>query len=84
MTLRNHNIRDMKLATGNWLFAACCLLLILSSCNDKVSPSEISKEKPALYPDYSGVTIPATIAPLNFKVKEDYTSIDAVIEGKNN
>ena len=60
------------------------LLLSLSSCNDKVSPIEIRKEKPALFPDYVGVTIPATIAPLNFKVKEEYTAIDATIAGRNN
>jgi hypothetical protein len=60
------------------------LLLSLSSCNDKVAPVEIRKEKPTIFPDYIGVTIPSTIAPLNFKVKDDYTAIDAVIEGRNN
>jgi len=90
MILRDSNISDKHAATGNCqlisrfgLFVACGLLITLSSCNDKISPAEISKEKPTLYPDYIGVTIPATIAPLNFKVKEDYTSIDAVIEGHN-
>ena len=58
--------------------------LSLSSCDDKVAPVEIRKEKPTIFPDYVGVTIPTTIAPLNFKVKDDYTSIDAVIEGRNN
>jgi len=66
-----------------WLFAVCSLMLAFSSCNSKVSPKEISKEKPLLFPDYAGVTIPATIAPLNFKVNGDYTAIDAVIEGRN-
>lgn len=60
------------------------LLLTLSACNENVAPTEILKEKPSLFPDYVGVTIPAAIAPLNFKVKVDYTAIDAVIEGRNN
>ncbi len=60
------------------------LLSIFAACRGKVSPGEVLKEKPALYPDYVGVTIPATIAPLNFKVQEEYSAIDAVFEGKNN
>jgi len=65
------------------LICLSLLLLTLSACNDKVSPTEIVKEKPTLFPDYVGVTIPATIAPLNFMVREDYTAIDAVLEGPN-
>ena len=78
----------IRIKTGLLLFSSrtltiVSLLLTLLSCNDKVTPAEILKEKPSLYPDYVGVTIPTTIAPLNFKVKEDYTAIDAVIEGRN-
>ena len=65
------------------LICLSLLLMTLSACNDKVSPTEIVKEKPTLFPDYVGVTIPATIAPLNFMVREDYTAIDAVLEGPN-
>jgi len=60
------------------------LFLSLSSCSEKVAPVEIRKEKPTIFPDYVGVTIPTAIAPLNFKVKDDYTAIDAVIKGRNN
>lgn len=78
----------IRIKTGFLLFSSrtltiVTLLLTLLSCNDKVIPTEILKEKPTLYPDYVGVTIPTTIAPLSFKVKEDYTAIDAVIEGRN-
>lgn len=66
------------------VLASSFLLLALSACNDKVSPAQVFKEKPAIFPDYVGVTIPATIAPLNFKVLDKYTAIDAVIEGRNN
>ncbi len=63
-------------------------LLILSltvlSCRGKVIPSETRKELPKIFPDYTGVTIPATSAPLNFKMEEPVEIIDAVIKGKNN
>jgi len=97
MTLSERNIKNKLLAPGYWLpssvfrllssrfwlLASGCLLLTLSACNEKVVPTEVLKIKPTLFPDYVGVTIPATIAPLNFKVKDDYTAIDAVIEGRN-
>jgi hypothetical protein len=38
---------------------------------------------PSIYPDYIGTTIPATIAPLNFDLKdESYDCIDVVIKGR--
>ncbi|MCX6239638.1 MAG: hypothetical protein NTY07_19170 [Bacteroidia bacterium] len=91
MTLNEFNIKNIlqaiggwRLAAGNWLLATGFFLLVLSSCSEKVSPTDVLKEKPSLFPDYVGVTIPATIAPLNFKVKAEYTAIDAVIKGRNN
>ena len=90
MTLIKCNIKNIIRATGFRLlpFAFCLLafgfcLLALSACDSKVIPSEVLKEIPKLFPDYVGVTIPATIAPLNFKVKDEYTAIDAVIEVRN-
>lgn len=59
-------------------------VLTLWACNENVTPSEVLTVRPTLFPDYAGVTIPTSIAPLNFKVKEEYTAIDAVIEGRNN
>ena len=65
-------------------FLLLSLTLVLSGCGGKVNPDAVLKEKPNLFPDYVDVTIPATIAPLNFKVQEEYAAIDAVFEGKNN
>lgn len=65
-------------------FLLLSLTLVLSGCGGKLNPDAVLKEKPKLFPDYVDVTIPATIAPLNFKVQEEYTAIDAVFEGKNN
>jgi len=43
-----------------------------------------SDQQPRIYPDYTGVTIPATIAPLNFAMADDsITTIDVVVTGKD-
>jgi Tol biopolymer transport system component len=67
---------SLLLASGFWL-------LTFSACNEKVVPSEIRNEKPDIFPDYTEVTIPENIAPLNFRVNDEYSAIDAVIEGRN-
>ncbi len=62
------------------------LLLIgiaMISCNNQVnSPSKIDKFPP-IYPDYVGVTVPATIAPLNFSFPDEtFDRVDVVVKGK--
>ena len=46
------------------------LPLLLAACTAKVPQEyrEISK-KPAIWPDYADITVPANIAPLNFRIK---------------
>jgi len=56
-------------------------LTVFLSCRETVHPSVVKTEKPDIFPDYTGVTIPATIAPLNFKVQENYSAIDVIIAG---
>jgi hypothetical protein len=34
-----------------------------------------------MFPDYAGVTVPSTIAPLNFRVEGAYERVDVVVEG---
>jgi len=53
---------------------------ILCSCQEKIEPSKVVTELPPIFPDYVDVTIPSTIAPLNFKVQGDYSKIAATIE----
>jgi len=65
-----------------YISIAFCALLF-GACNKGISPSETSKEIPPLFPDYAGVTVPASIAPLSFKVVEDYTNIDLEATGSN-
>ncbi len=66
------------------LYLLSIALLSMVACNETVVPKTVRKEKPVLFPDYVGVTVPATIAPLNFKVQGEYQAIDALLEGKNN
>ena len=58
----------MKLTNVLLIFAISCILLACHSRPD----GKISKvaNKPAIDPDYSALTIPVNIAPLNFSVKE--------------
>ncbi len=49
------------------------VLFFISACNDVRLPSNTSEKNdfPNIFPDYSDVTIPPNIAPLNFSIKED-------------
>ncbi|GHT47738.1 cytochrome c-binding protein [Bacteroidia bacterium] len=64
----------------------CKLLIILFvfglffSCTEKVNNPVKVDTVPDIFPDYTDVTIPATIAPLNFTVNEEFEKINAVIE----
>ncbi|MDR1357500.1 MAG: hypothetical protein LBJ58_07520 [Tannerellaceae bacterium] len=53
----------------------------LTGCREAVIPEETRDEPPAIFPDYAGVTVPSTIAPLNFRAEAEYSRIDALIEG---
>ena len=44
--------------------------LIISSCAKEVTNFQDKDALPEIYPDYTGVTIPVNIAPLNFKAKD--------------
>jgi len=46
--------------------------LILVSCSRE---TVLRDELPQIFPDYIGVTVPAGIAPLNFRLPEEYTKV---------
>lgn len=51
------------------------VLILLSGCSDKPEGNITASEQvPLLEPDYSGITIPPNIAPLNFIIKEKATA----------
>lgn len=55
--------------------------LLLSACGpESVKDARQETSQPSIYPDYTGVTIPVNIAPLNFVMQEeDALLVDAVI-----
>lgn len=66
---------DMKRwIAGSWLLA------VLTACTVQEPVADLQlEEAPAIFPDYAGVTIPATIAPLRFRLLNDSTEAMAVI-----
>lgn len=46
-----------------------CLMFVMTSCSQPKGVTE-NKEFPPIYPDYTEVTIPVNIAPLNFMVRQ--------------
>lgn len=63
----------------------CVGILCCFACQETVNNPRQLDRQPAIYPDYAGVTIPATIAPLNFSLTEaegkNVERIDVRIEG---
>lgn len=57
------------------------LFIIQSGCN---RPSEIQKidGMPPIYPDYTNITIPYNIAPLNFLLRNMPQSVEVSVKGK--
>lgn len=60
------------------------LTIVLFSCTPEIKPDAVKDELPEIFPDYCNVTVPATIAPLNFRMKEEETEgIAATLKGAN-
>lgn len=45
------------------------LIIGLIGCSSWKEPGAVSEDRPALFPDYSEITVPSNIAPLNFMVE---------------
>lgn len=64
----------------NIIFYAFALVVVMASCTRHPSiPSNAQKESrlPRIYPDYTEVTIPPNICPMNFAVQEGATEVVA-------
>jgi len=70
-----------KIASKYSLFIA--FPIFLSSCNSVPESFTESNEQAKLHPDYSEITIPVNIAPLNFNIEEKGDAYFAKISGKN-
>lgn len=58
------------------------LVLFFSACNRPFNIRE-SEKLPPIYPDYTNITIPVNIAPLNFLLREGVESTEVVMQGEN-
>ena len=60
-----------------------CIPLLLGACRRQVTSPQLVDEYPPVYPDYIGVTVPSTIAPMNFSTagKENFP-INVVVKGE--
>ena len=62
------------------LFTLC----LMSACDSgKITTFETKNVLPTIFPEYSDVTIPVNIAPLNFKLAETCEAIQVIIKGKS-
>lgn len=57
-------------------------LVFLTGCGEQVTNPEKVSTLPPVFPDYTGVTVPASIAPLNFVLTSNYDKLDVTITGK--
>lgn len=69
----------MKLKTVTYCFV---LFAFLSACNNTPENVQQSNQHPNIYPDYTDVTIPENIAPLNFLLRDSVEKTVATFEGK--
>jgi hypothetical protein len=59
------------------------LSVLLLSCNRHPGTSLSAGRNPEVYPDYSGITIPVNIAPMNFSIEEDGQRYFVEVHGKD-
>ena len=63
------------------LILLSCTYILFTSCKETVANPEILSVTPDISPDYTEVTIPATIAPLNFSVSNSHDKLHLRAEG---
>lgn len=62
--------------------AACLMSFGLTSCSSTPENATQVNQIPNIFPDYTGVTIPANIAPLGFNMEDDgIETMDVVVRG---
>lgn len=63
------------------LLLALAMMLWLAGCTSTPTDVVMSGEQPKIFPDYNAVTIPATIAPMNFCM-ENAECLDVTVKGE--
>ena len=70
----------MKISSIIYIFL---LILLIGSCKTEIKNFTEAARVPAIFPDYTGITIPPNIAPLNFKINEPGTDFEVRIYAEN-
>ncbi len=65
-----------------YILFSCAIVWLCASCKETVVNPEMLSATPEIFPDYTEVTIPATIAPLNFSVNGSHDKLHLLAEGK--
>jgi Tol biopolymer transport system component len=75
----------MKRNSQIYLILVSLFANLLFACNSKpnIDNIQITSKLPVIFPDYTGVTIPPNIAPLNFHIEEKGRAYSVSIEGVN-
>ena len=58
-------------------------VILLTACTEKVTSPQTVNEYPPIYPDYTEVTIPTTIAPMNFSITDNAYEKADIIDSDN-
>ena len=64
------------------LFVLLPLLMLFAACQPSLPEAKPLDERPVLFPDYMGVTVPCNIAPLNFRLEGTHPTIARLMAGK--
>jgi len=62
-------------------FAAIALCVVFSACSSTPEHVTQTHQLPPIFPDYTDVTIPVGIAPLNFNVMGESDRVDVIVRG---
>lgn len=66
------------------LFSYWLIVMLIVGCQSRPTDVRQVNEKPAIWPDYTEVTIPVGIAPLDFAMADDaFTTIDVSVRGSS-
>jgi hypothetical protein len=78
------SLTHYKLIIKPLIVPAIFLAILFAGCNKKPGNSISNTEKlPLLEPDYTGITIPPNIAPLNFMIKDPGSAFYITISSEN-
>lgn len=70
--------RNSRNAYSCYILSFFLILLCSSGCKPSLPDAKSLNEMPDIYPDYTEITIPVNIAPLNFKLKDPVPAIISV------